>query len=102
MSPPRRSGPGAWRRSPTGRPGLRLARSALWRAGPRSRRLWLFQAHVLPRRGEVEERVQADPRLLDPWPDPVQRGRLEKRGVHDALVHQPLDLMQHRLTLLAV
>src|SRR2546425_12463454 len=66
------------------------------------RRSWLLEAHVLVRRGEVEQRVQADPGLLDPWSYPVQRGRLEDRQVHDALVHEPLDLMQQRLTPAAV
>src|SRR6266498_5822038 len=61
-----------------------------------------LEAHVLVRRRKVEQRVQADRRLLDPRPDPVQGGGLEDRGVHDALVHQPLELIQHRLALLAV
>src|SRR5881628_1375036 len=64
--------------------------------------LLLLQAHVFPGGGEVELRAQADPGLLDPWADAVQRGRLEDPPVHDALVHQPLDLMQQRLALLAV
>src|SRR6266571_6238024 len=62
----------------------------------------LLQAHVFPGGREVELRAQADPGLLDAWPDPVQRGRLEDPPVHDALVHQPLDLMQQRLALSAV
>src|SRR2546422_11022298 len=63
-----------------------------------SRRSWLLEAHVLVRRGEVEQRVQADPGLLDPWSYPVQRGRLEDRQGHDAPLHEALGLMQQRLT----
>src|SRR5437667_4163633 len=62
----------------------------------------LLQAHVFPGGREVELRAQADPGLLDARADPVQRGRLEDPPVHDALVHEPLDLVQERLTLLAV
>src|SRR5262245_14595931 len=64
--------------------------------------LRLLQAHVFPRRCEVELRAQADPGLLDPRADAVQGSRLEDAAVHDALVHQVLDLMQERLALLAV
>src|SRR5215471_10313851 len=76
---------------PLPRDGLRRARPSL-----------LSQAHLLVRRGEVEERVQADGRLLEPWADTVQGRRLEDRSVHDALVHQLLDLVQHCLASLAV
>src|SRR5215470_16944690 len=62
----------------------------------------LSQAHLLVRRGEVEERVQADGRLLEPRTDAVQGCRLEDRCVHDALVHQLLDLVQHGLAPLAI
>src|SRR5216684_8172179 len=61
----------------------------------------LLQAHVLVGRSEVELRVQADGGLLDPRADSVQGGGVEDGAEHDAVVHQALDPMQHRLTLLA-
>src|SRR5262245_34469612 len=67
-----------------------------------SLRSLLFEAHLLVRRGEVEERVQADGRLLESRTDAVQGCRLEDRSVHDALVHQLLDLVQHGLASLAI
>src|SRR5215471_14670895 len=73
------------------RDGLRRAQASL-----------LSQAHLLIRRGEVQELVQADGRLLEPWTDSVQGGGLEDRGVHDAVVHQLLDLIQQRLAPLAI
>src|SRR5437879_886177 len=62
----------------------------------------LLQAHVLVGRSEVELRVQADGGLLDPRADSVQGGGVEDGAEHDAVVHQALDPMQQRLTLLAV
>jgi pimeloyl-ACP methyl ester carboxylesterase len=63
--------------------------SAVARA-PESRPL---EPHLFVRRREVEERVQTDGGLLYPRSHAVQRGRLEDRRVHHALVHQPLDLV---------
>src|SRR5262249_61607405 len=68
----------------------------------RRARSLLSQTHLLVRRGEVEERVQADGRLLEPRADAVQGRRLEDRRVRDALVHQLLDLVQHGLASLAI
>src|SRR5262245_13472463 len=68
----------------------------------RVRGLRFLQAHVLVWRGEIQERIQADRRFLDPRPDAVQRGRLEDRAVHHALVHQLLDLEEERLALLPI
>src|SRR5262245_14647070 len=62
----------------------------------------LLQANVLVGRGEIEQRVQADRRLLDAWSHAVQRGGLEDRRVHDPLVHQPLNLMKQCFAPLAV
>src|SRR5262245_57301260 len=78
---------------------LRLARAGRPAASAAS---LPFQTHVLVRRGEVEERVQADRGLLEPRANAVQRGGLEDRAVHDSLVHQPLDLVQQGLALLLV
>src|SRR5215831_4021068 len=68
----------------------------------RRARSLLSQPHLLVRRGEVEERVQADGRLLEARTDAVQGRRLEDRRVHDALVHQLLDLVQDGLAPLAI
>src|SRR5206468_6427913 len=64
--------------------------------------LRLLQAHVFPGRREIELRAQADARFFNPGADPVQGGRLEDASVHDAVVHQALDLTQERLALFAV
>src|SRR5262249_38923254 len=61
-----------------------------------------LQTHVLIWSGKVEKRVQTDSWLFDPWSHPVQGGWFEDRCVHDALMHQPLDLMEQRLPTLAV
>src|SRR5688572_27800610 len=64
--------------------------------------LWLPEAHVLVRRGEVEPRTEPDRGLLDARPDAVQRGRLEDAREHHALVHELLDLVERGLALLPV
>src|SRR5262245_11746675 len=56
-------------------------------------RSWLPEPHILVRRREVEQRVQSDGGLLDPWAHPMQGRRLEDRRVHDPVVHESLDLV---------
>src|SRR6266498_5841734 len=63
---------------------------------------WLFQAHILVGRSKVEQRVQTYPWLLDSWSYPVQCCWLPDGAVHNTLMHEPLDLMQQRLALVAV
>src|SRR5262245_2480714 len=65
-------------------------------------RLAFLEADLLVRGRHVEERVEADGGLLDARADAVERRRLEDRRVHDALVDEPLDLVQQRLAALPV
>src|SRR6516165_10326474 len=96
--------PGAW---PMSRAGVR-ARSrgragSPWSLPPlRAGSLWLLQPHVLPGRGEIELRAQADAGLLDARADAVQGGRLEDPGEHHPVVHHPLDLVQERLSFFTI
>jgi hypothetical protein len=61
-----------------------------------------FQAHLLVGSRKVEQRVQAHCRFLHPWAHAVQCRWLEDRRLHDPLLHQPLDLVQQRLTVAPV
>src|SRR2546428_7432743 len=65
-------------------------------------RLRLLQTHLFIGRREIQQGVETHRGLLDSWTYAVQRRGLEDRSVHATLVHQPLDLVQHRLALPAV
>src|SRR5262245_53400803 len=72
--------------------------------GPESspRESLFSQAHLLVGRREVQKGGQPDCGLIEPRADPVKRGWLEDRSVHDALVHQLLDLAEQRLAPLPI
>src|SRR5688500_10492960 len=63
-----------------------------------SRRSRLFETHLLigPRKGD--ERDETDRGLFYPRPDAMQRRALQERGMHHALMHEGLHLMQQAFT----
>src|SRR5262245_45448119 len=72
------------------------------RGAPPTLRSRFFQPHLLVGRRKVEQRVQPYPGLLDPWSNAMQRRRLKDRRMHDALVHEPLALVQQGFALAAI
>src|SRR5262245_60049532 len=61
-----------------------------------------LEREVLVGRGVREALDVIDARLLDSRPDAPQKRQLVDRHVHRPLVHDLLDLMEHRLALLPV
>ena len=74
----------------------------MWAQGGTAALHGFLQAHLLIGAEVGKQRDQAYPWLLHPWPHAMQRGRLSDRGVHDALLQQPLHLMQQRFALAAI
>jgi len=93
---------GRWRDITDVVPTTRTTATPTRRASAASSTVSPLQSHLFVGGREIEQRVQADRGLLDTRTDPVQRRRLEDRGVHDPLVHQPLDLVELCLALLPV